>query len=283
MSLFDTGIRPAIDAHLLKLSEEVRDYGDYWSASSAGYCYRRLIFERLKVPYVKEDARKQRVFAVGDIFHEWAQRITKDAGISIAQELELQDEDLMVRGHIDDLVLIPGEVVVQMEGTVNLSNQDGKFRPPQLILYDYKSVSSRAFSYQSKQPSQAEVRSYFHRLQLGTYMYMLNKSDGLALQSVQSKPRAHKPITQLSEARIMKISKDDLRMTEEQLLWSDELEKEVVGYWTKLNEIWKSKKVPPCTCHEHEGGFLAKQAYNPYFYNGLPCSVDWFNLKKKEG
>lgn len=34
------------------------------------------------------------------------QTITKEAGISVAQELELQDEDLMVRGHIDDLVRI---------------------------------------------------------------------------------------------------------------------------------------------------------------------------------
>lgn len=54
MGLFETGVRPAIDAYLQKKAEEERDYGDYWSASSAGYCMRKLIFERLKVPHVKE-------------------------------------------------------------------------------------------------------------------------------------------------------------------------------------------------------------------------------------
>src|SRR3546814_4171368 len=68
-----------------------------------------------KVPEITEDAlRTQRVFECGHIFHEWAQRITKEAGLSIAQELELQDEDLMVRGHIDDLVLVKRD---EMRGT----------------------------------------------------------------------------------------------------------------------------------------------------------------------
>src|SRR5436190_21471476 len=108
MSLFDTGIRPAVDKWLLDKAAEKRDYGDYWSASSAGYCQRRVIFERLGVPKVESesDAREQRVFTSGHLFHDWIQGITKEAGLSIAQELELQDEKLMIRGHIDDLVLI---------------------------------------------------------------------------------------------------------------------------------------------------------------------------------
>jgi hypothetical protein len=105
MSLFDTGIRPAIDDYLALKAAEVSDYGDYWSASSAGYCQRKLIFERLGVPPVIQRGRRtqNRVFEAGHIFHEWVQRITKEAGLSIAQELELQDDELMVRGHIDDL------------------------------------------------------------------------------------------------------------------------------------------------------------------------------------
>jgi hypothetical protein len=109
-TLFQTGVRPAIDDYLTKKSQEERDYGEYWSASSAGYCMRLNILRRLKVPKVaeiEEDAlRTQRVFEAGHIFHEWAQRITKNTGLSIAQELELQDESMMVRGHIDDLVLV---------------------------------------------------------------------------------------------------------------------------------------------------------------------------------
>jgi len=237
VSLFETGVRPAIDQYLLDKSKEVRDYGDYWSASSAGYCMRKSIFERLKVPYVREDARKQRVFEVGHIFHGWVQEITKNAGMSVAQEIELQDEKLMVRGHIDDIVKI-----------------DGKY-----MLYDYKTQNSRAFSY--KRPEM----SYFHKMQLGTYLYMLEGSK-----------------YEVKEARICKISKDDLRMSEEQLMYTPELEKEVLDYWTELNTRWESKLMPACTCADREGGFMSREQYNGFFYNGKPCSIDWYKKWKSE-
>lgn len=174
MSLFDTGIRPAIDKWLLDKSKEVRSYGDYWSASQAGYCYRKVIFDRLGVPPVREDARKQRVFTSGHIFHKWAQEITKEAGLSIAQELELQDEDLMVRGHIDDLVLVKtyntgevGRALAHKPLNEVLNTDLTPLENQHLILYDYKTQNSRAFNY--KRPDM----SYYHKMQLGTYMYML--------------------------------------------------------------------------------------------------------------
>lgn len=238
MSLFDTGIRPQLDQWLLDKSKEVRDYGDYWSASSAGYCQRKVIFERLGVPHVETeaDARKQRVFTAGHLFHDWIQGITKESGLSIASELELQDETLMIRGHFDDLIKVDDNV----------------------ILYDYKTQNSRAFTYQKNQ-----AMSYFHKMQLGTYLLMM-----------KDRP---------TEARILYISKDDLRMEEKQLLWSDELEKEVLEYWNTLNAHWEKKTLPSCTCADHSGGFMAKEKFNPFFYNGEPCSLEWYSLQKKNG
>lgn len=264
-SIFETGIRPAIDEYLRKQAELKRDYGSYWSASSAGYCMRKQIFERLKVPPVTDDARKTRVFEVGDIFHEFMQRITKNAGLSIAQELELQDEDLMVRGHIDDLVLVPATLGerVSDDGTRNdviLSH---------LILYDYKTQNSRAFSYQKDRPM-----SYYHKMQVGTYLYLMR--EGLGPNWVPVKPEhVDLPVNRITEARILKISKDDLRMSEQQLLWSPELEQEVQNYWIALNTYWQDKTLPKCTCADHEGGFLARKAYNPFYYNNEPCSTEW--------
>ena len=263
MNLFDTGIRPIIDDYLAKEAEKVRDYGDYWSASSAGYCMRKSIFERLKIPYVNEDARKQRVFSSGHIFHNWIQEITKGAGLSIAQELELQDDELMIRGHIDDLVYFPfvgGE-----------ANAVADYKAPQnhLILYDYKTAHSRSFHYAKDRPI-----SYFHKMQVGTYMYMLRKLNPEGKSWMQ-------PTNELTEARVLKISKDDLCMMEHQVLWSDELEGEVLKYWKTLNKYWKEKKLPKCTCADHEGGFMANEKYNPYFYEGEPCSVEWYKLKKE--
>lgn len=251
VSLFDSGVRPIIDAYLLEESKKVRDYGIYFSASSAGYCMRKVIFEKLGVPKIvsDDDARKQRVFTSGHIFHSWIQELTKKSGVSIAQELELQDEELKIRGHIDDLLLI-----------------DGK-----LMLVDYKTQNSRAFDY--KRPM-----SYYHKMQLGTYMYMMIKKGMLSYGDCKMIN-----VKDLTEARILKIEKDTLRMQEEQLLWSDELAKEVQDYWTTLNKHWEKRTLPKCTCADHEGGFLAKEKWNPFYFNGEPCSVDWYLKNKHDG
>ena len=250
MSLFDTGVRPLIDDYLREQSEKVRDYGDYWSASSAGYCMRLNIMRRLGVPRVPEIQegweRTTRVFESGHIFHEWIQRVTKNAQISEAQETELQDEEIMVRGHFDDLVQI-----------------NGKY-----ILYDYKTAHSKSFEYAKGRPM-----SHYHKMQLGTYLRMLRDlHEGINLAPVD-------------EARILKISKDDLRMSEDQLFWSDELGQEVLNYWKTLNDFWINKKMPPCTCLDQEGGFMGKRTkagkvYNDYFYNDEPCSLVWYEQWK---
>lgn len=213
MSLYDTGVRQLVDDYLVEESRKVRDYGSYWSASSAGYCMRKVIFERLGVPKIEQegDARKQRVFTAGHIFHDWIQGITKSAGVSIAQEVELQDEDLMIRGHFDDLILA-----------------DDK-----LILYDYKTVNSRSFMWAKKN---GNTMSHFHRMQLGTYMYMLRKGINERLFDYKVQMMG------LSEARILKIEKENLMMGEQQLMWTPDLERDVVQYWTTLNGYWKAIK-----------------------------------------
>lgn len=266
-SIFDSGIRPIVDEHLLKLASERRDYGNYWSASSAGYCMRKNIFERLGVPHVdkESDARLQRVFTSGHIFHEWIQKLTKDAGISVAQEVELIDEELMVKGHFDDLVLIKYQ---------DISGKDIPTQEQSLILYDYKTQNSRAFSY--KRPNM----SHYHKMQLGTYMYMIRNA---VTKDLGKKYYEHYMVHgNLEEARILKISKDDLRMNEEQLLWTPELEKDVVQYWSTLNGYWESKKLPKCTCDKYEGGFMASERFNPFFYDGEPCSLKWYERWKND-
>jgi len=258
-SLFNTGIRPIIDNHLLELSKEKRDYGDYWSASSAGYCMRKVIFDRLGVDKVEENPRKQRVFTAGHIFHKWIQELTASTGASVVQEQELINNNLMIKGHIDDLI----------------KTDNG------LILYDYKTQNSRAFSY--KRPEM----SHFHKMQLGTYMYMMRNFSPQTLELpeevIDSKKIRDltKNIRSVKEARILKISKDDLRMSEEQLLWTPDLEKEVYEYWSTINGYWKMKTMPECTCADFENGFMAKPEYNDYYYHGEPCSMVWYKKWKE--
>lgn len=236
-SLYETGVRKYIDNYLLEEAKKERDYGDYWSASSAGYCMRKLVFERLGVPKTKEDdPRLQRVFSAGHAFHSWIQGITKEAGISVAQELELQDEKLMIRGHFDDLI----------------KTEKG------LILYDYKTANSKSFGYKKE-------LSHFHRMQVGTYLYMLRKKIAIG-----------KEYKDLSEGRVLILEKDTLRTKEFQVMWDKQLGIDVYNFWSTLNGYWERNDLPPCTCADYEGGFMAKEQYNDYWYNGEPCSLDWF-------
>jgi hypothetical protein len=208
----------------------------------------------------------------------------------------------MIRGHIDDLVLVPrGKSVnispdpVYPDDYVERDFFTLEARPPvmniledeaeqHLILYDYKTAHSKWFEYAKKKPV-----SYYNKMQVGTYMYMLRK-----FQELEEKPPNTKPynwngfdnLPPITEARILKISKDDLRLFEYQVLWTDGLLNEVMFYWRKLNKAWgmyqKTGHLPGCTCAEHENGFLAKEAYNPYFYADKPCSEEYFKLKMAE-
>jgi CRISPR/Cas system-associated exonuclease Cas4 (RecB family) len=260
MNLYETGPRPIIDAYLKKRSEEVRDYGDFWSASSGGYCMRLNIMRRLgvpKVPELQDNATQTRIFEAGHIFHKFMQDLTKDAGISIAQEVELEDHELMIRGHFDDLLLIDGN----------------------LLLVDYKTAHSASFNYKK---ARTEI-GHYHKMQLGTYMMMVKKQP---TNIIRFDDYPKDLLKNLNESRILSISKDDLRMHEEQLLWSPQLEKEVVGYWRTLNGYWKAKTLPRCTCLDHDGGFMGRKSakgkfYNDFFYEDEPCSMKWY-LKWKD-
>lgn len=141
------------------------------------------MMRRLGVPPVPEIDKEstQRVFSAGHVFHEWIQRITKDAGLSIASEVELQDEDLMIRGHFDDLVLVNKPSVALKPDLANgTATADGftttKPQPQvinildnsHLILYDYKTAHSKWFEYVKGRPV-----SHYNKMQLGTYMYMI--------------------------------------------------------------------------------------------------------------
>lgn len=289
MSLFDTGIRPVVDKWLADKAAEKRDYGDYWSASSAGYCMKLNLMKRLGVPpvpeIVEDAARTTRVFTSGHLFHEWMQRITKEAGLSIAQELELQDEELMIRGHIDDLVLIERPIEIDehvlVKGKISPEKINEAITKAQqhLILYDYKTANSRSFDYKH------DEMNHTHKMQLGTYMYMLRKQRPDGISGSAEKPEVQ--LRNLTEARILTIEKDTVRMREQALMWSPELEKEVVGYWRTLNGYWKAKTLPKCTCLDRDGGFMGKRSkagkiYNPFYYNDEPCSTEWYLKWKKE-
>ena len=97
-------------------------------------------------------------------------------------------------------------------------------------------------------------------------------------------------IANLDESRILILEKDTLRTREFVLKWTPDLEKEIVGYWRTLNGYWKNETLPKCTCADYEKmstgpnkgvGFMAVEKWNPYFYNGEPCSLEYYKNWKE--
>lgn len=265
--LYDSGVRKAIDDYLLEESKKVRNYNGFFSGSRAGYCQRLIMFEMLGVPPVLEDARKQRIFSAGHTFHNWIQEITRKANLSLAQEWRLEDDSINVRGHFDDLIKIDKET----------------------ILYDYKTKNSGWFTRYKHQ----EI-SHFYKMQLATYIYIINR-----ILAGKDGARIYKPVgdeyvlanedlkeimkgRELHEGRALGISKDDLRTAEHGFVYNPALEKQVFEYWSTLNGYWKAKTMPRCTCADYEGGFMANEKWNPYYFGGEPCSLKYLNRWNKE-
>lgn len=71
-------------------------------------------------------------------------------------------------------------------------------------------------------------------------------------------------------------------MMEQQLMWNADLKVDVLRYWSDLNTYWAKKKLPPCTCADHDGGFMALEKWNPYFKDGEPCSIKLYQEWKEE-
>lgn len=108
------------------LNHESQQPSGKFRVSGAGQCYIKRIAEKEGYqPSDPYEARKLRIFAVGNIFHYWLQEVLEKQGLLVGRELEVEDE--VKKGHIDAVVQIDGKK----------------------ILYDFKTVHSQKFFYLS--------------------------------------------------------------------------------------------------------------------------------------
>ncbi len=180
---------------------KIRD-NNYWHGSDMGLCPRKRFYKRLGIDGKDFDERTLRVFKCGDIFHEWLQDLLNKQNVLVGYEETLKDDKLNYKGHYDALIRIGDR----------------------LILYDFKTVNSMAFTYYNKQGFPK-----YHKSQLMSYVYFLRK---------QKYP-------QLEEGRMFYISKDDLRTVEVPVWYNKEWEKKIEAELTLLNEYWKKGELPP--------------------------------------
>ena len=92
-----------------------------------------------------------------------------------------------------------------------------------LILYDFKTVNSMAFQYYMR-----EGFPPYHKMQLASYCYFLRRQ-----------------FPELTEMRMLYVSKDDLRVEEVEIPYTQELEDKVLKELEILNKNWEKGELPP--------------------------------------
>lgn len=135
-----------IDEALAKKQAEraTKERSGLWSPSSFGRCLRAQYWNRLNEPYSdKPDARSLRVFAVGDLFHDFVQQFVPTAQV----EVECKWEDVSGRADVVD----------------------------ETAVYDIKSQHSKGFHYMRQAGYDIKKEKECNWLQLATYGMILHK------------------------------------------------------------------------------------------------------------
>lgn len=136
-----------IDEYIAEKRAEQNRSHDKFRVSDAGRCHLMRYWKRQGKPVSDEpDARTQRVFEVGHVFHVWLQDLLEKKGLLIEKEFEV--EDLHRIGHADAIV----------------KTDIG------LVLYDFKTVHSRKFHHKRKEGHDGDLH---YMMQAYTYALML--------------------------------------------------------------------------------------------------------------
>lgn len=188
-------IEQMINEHIAQDRAQEERRNDKFRCSDAGRCQLMRYWKRQGKPSSDDfDERTLRVFEVGHLFHRWIQGILHDKGVLLQAEMEV--EDLHRIGHIDALV----------------RDKDGL-----LVLYDFKTVNSRKFSYLT-----TESDLHYH-YQAATYAMMLPFG--------------------VAAVKLAYISKDDLRIVEVPVD-VEGLREEVEEDWHSLAGAWNMQREP---------------------------------------
>lgn len=136
-----------VDEYIATMRAEQISHHDKFRVSDAGRCHLMRYWKRQGKPFSDEpDARTQRVFEVGHVFHVWLQDLLDKKGFLIEREKEV--EDIHRIGHVDAII----------------QTEQG------LILYDFKTVHSRKFHHKRKEGNNGDI--HYH-MQAYTYATML--------------------------------------------------------------------------------------------------------------
>ena len=86
--------------------------------SALGSCIRSIYYDMLGAERVPLDTRVMRIFDNGHSAHERYTNYFKKAGVHIADELLIRDDEWNIEGSADDLIIIDKEIILIDEKTI---------------------------------------------------------------------------------------------------------------------------------------------------------------------
>jgi CRISPR/Cas system-associated exonuclease Cas4 (RecB family) len=185
----------ALDKHILRLEEERKPDGFFHPSGIFG-CPRKAVYEmRGTEKSNPPDERARRIFRVGHVLHELIQDAIAldDEVVAFYAEVKVFDPERGIKGAAD--------------GLVRLAN--GRW-----IVLEFKSINSMAFRFN-------DLPKEDHRGQASVYMDVLRTHGGTAELS-DGTPVILPPFgEELTRATFAYVSKDDLKVEEFTMLWTD--------------------------------------------------------------
>ncbi len=250
-------------------------------ASSMGYCARRQVLERGGVERTEGfDAKTLRIFSAGDAFHWWLRLMIERAGLLVAEEVNLYDEEWGVSGHVDGIWGGPIQPIFPetLENAKprwtrfleHLRNEiEGRWggRLP-VTGIEIKSANGRSMKRTFDQGHASES----HAAQIATYYLLANRNP----DQMPAMPERWD---------VVMLGKEFLGILEWPLRDEDIAATE--AKIELLRHSWSNREVPPCTCTEEFNG--KGPLYCAYKEPGGTCcsdvlveAVDWVSTEQTE-
>lgn len=121
--------------------------------STIGMCQRKIVFDMMMVPKAMPDDRLMRIFENGHSLHHRYEKLFKDMGVLIQDEMKLEFEN--ISGHTDAWIKV-----------YSLANPEGMN-----YLVELKSAFSKSFEWMVKNDTPKKE----HREQLTFYLHLVRK------------------------------------------------------------------------------------------------------------
>lgn len=233
-----------------------------WRASSIGLCPRAHSYRRAGIePTSPKDDRTLAKFKAGDIFHDFVESITavevERLGGTVSSEAELYDKELDLGGRYDLLIEL-GDKRVLKDVKSQQSGFFHRLHREATVRLD-KSLDDSTPEERQRATREALWEKHPHMvMQLGAYMVLLERAG-----------------TPVDEGVIVRISKDDLSVSETHFKLSDRLgEREpslgelVLRELGVLNQHRAKGTLAPCTCKDDPW----RVKYCDYAEGGSCCS-----------